>query len=313
MANRPQSLSKGQREEVEELVSSSQDHIEKRLTGRVAKIVSATVFILSVVFGVSLWQIKKMVEEELRKHLAESIKKEFKTERIKQTVTEVAKERATELLRNEIDPNIEEFKRDLAKRNIEAEGRLTQLMNLVGEARTITDKIQQQSELMQTVIDAQTDDREAFDRLEVWSKDPSHPFHEVALRAWEAVLGEGLMQIRVPPPDVQWNPLWHPEAKSFAQLREHYYGATPKFDKRSMIRYIWERTDFPLLLRLDFLMGIIRQESSIAIAEQAALYFREGTKLKIKPRAFTYFSDWWRDNRKVFEEKDKIKWLPSGN
>jgi hypothetical protein len=87
MANRPQSLSKGQHEEVVGI-------FHRRL---LAYFITALAIITGVL-GVGLWQIKERLEQKMESMIAE----QFKESRIRKTVSEVAATKAQELLIRQI-------------------------------------------------------------------------------------------------------------------------------------------------------------------------------------------------------------------
>jgi len=114
MAGKPQSLSKGQQEEVANIVRK-----------KIWNIFSVSALVLTVVFGTSIWSIIKYSETILKNR----INAQFEKPRIKAVVEEVASERAETLLMEQIYPEVDRFKKE-TDLNIE------EIESLVDDARS---------------------------------------------------------------------------------------------------------------------------------------------------------------------------------
>ncbi len=99
MAGKPQTLSKGQRDEV-----------VKILRKQVVTWVLIAIAVLTGVTGLSLWGIKSRLEKKLEILVAE----QFEEPRIKAVVSDVAKNRAEALLSEQVKPDVERFKKEIA-------------------------------------------------------------------------------------------------------------------------------------------------------------------------------------------------------
>jgi hypothetical protein len=101
MAGRPQGFTKGQRDEIKAIIRN------QLLVGTVTFIT-----LLSGITGLSLWGIKVRLEKKLETLVAE----QFKEPRVQQIVDAAAKAQASKLLNDQINPEVEKFKRDIAER-----------------------------------------------------------------------------------------------------------------------------------------------------------------------------------------------------
>jgi len=99
MTGKPQTLSKGQREEV-----------VKILRKQVVTWVLIVIAVLTGVTGLSLWGIKSRLEKKLEVLVA----KQFEEPRIKAIVSDVAKNRADSLLVEQVKPEVDRFKNEIA-------------------------------------------------------------------------------------------------------------------------------------------------------------------------------------------------------
>lgn len=285
MANRPQSLSKGQHEEVVGIFNR-----------RLLAYILTALAIITGVLGVGIWQIKERLEQKMESMIEE----QFKEPRIRQTVTEVAATKAQDLLIKQIQPEVDAFKVEIGKKATEADKKLLDIQNSVVKASSSLSELETMSEFMMTVLAARNDDRKAFDKLEEWSKDESHRFRADAKRAWDSILNERSNRLVFDPGAVPWKKDLDPSKLSLSQLKDIYMSAQD-YLKPALLKYIWGREDFPKLERLDFMMTVMKSDLSINAVEQAGRYFTAGTDQKIKPLAVTYLSEWWQEHRKEFQ------------
>ena len=287
MANRPQSLSKGQREEVVTIFH-----------GRLLAYFLTALAIIGGVLGVGLWQIKERLEQKMETMIAN----QFQEPRIRKTVSEVAATKAQDLLLKEIQPEVEAFKIEITNKTVEADKKLDEMEQSVMKASSTVSDLETMSGFIMTVLAARNDDRKAFDKLEKWSKDESYSFYADAKRAWTSILDAHSSALVLSPGDVQWKEGIDPSKLSLSDLRRTYT-SSPDWHKPKVLTYIWHREDIRKLDRLDFMMSIMKTDSSLKVVEQAGRYFTSGTKQKIKPLAVTYLSEWWQEHQQEFRNK----------
>ena len=288
MANLPQSLSKGQREEVVSIFN------QKLLTYFLM-----TLAIIGGALGVGLWQIKERLEQKMEAMIAE----QFQEPRIHQTVSEVAATKAQDLLLKQIQPEVDAFKVEIAKKTAEAEGKLSDIQQSVTKASSSLTELETMSEFMMTVLAAENDDRKAFDKLEEWSNDESNKFSAQAKRAWDSILDAHSSPLVMEPGDVPWKKGIDPSKFSLSDLKDDYE-KMPEWIKPALLKYIWGREDFRKVDRLDFMMTVMKTDLSLKAVEQAGRYFTAGTEQKIKPLAVGHLSEWWKEHREEFLKKE---------
>ncbi len=104
MAGIPQSLTQDQRDEVKKLLRR--------------QILSGTLILFALlagIFGVSLWQIKGSLERGMKQLIAN----QFEEPRIKAVVSDVARIQAKALMVDQINPEVEGFKKEVASQLLE--------------------------------------------------------------------------------------------------------------------------------------------------------------------------------------------------
>jgi hypothetical protein len=72
--------------------------------------------ILSLAFGLRLWQAYRAGVKEMRGLLVQRVPKEFKEPEIKKTVRDAAQNQAAPLLKNETNPEVNKFRSETGER-----------------------------------------------------------------------------------------------------------------------------------------------------------------------------------------------------
>ena len=108
--------SKSTKSSVKSIESLTPDQINQ-IAGRVKKKLYRTIYfwllILSLIFGLSLWQIYTKATAQLQNLLVDRISDEFKQPMIRKTIEDVAANNAKQLFMNEIQPEVTKFKKDI--------------------------------------------------------------------------------------------------------------------------------------------------------------------------------------------------------
>ena len=192
---------------------------------------------------------------------------------------------------------------EVSRKNQLAEEKLDTLDKAINEASAALAGLDAAREFTMTVLAAQTDDRKAFDMLKKWSQDNSNPFSTGATQAWATIFESHNQPMYLSNLTVPWKDGYDPSKLSLAELIQQYR-ATPAQIKPAMLEYIWKRNDLRKAERLDFLVDVMRHDSSLRAVEYAGRYFTAGTEQNIKPMAVDYLSDWWETHKDEFESKD---------
>ena len=93
--------------------------------------------LLGGITGLSLWDIKKHIENKVEDLVA----KQFEEPRIKEIVEDAAKNRATVLMSEQIDPEVLKFKEDIALKITKAEGKLSEIDDKIRDANETVGKL----------------------------------------------------------------------------------------------------------------------------------------------------------------------------
>ena len=116
MAGKPQTLSKGQEEEVIKILR------KQIIAGLIIGLA-----LLTGITGISLWGIKIRLENKMENLVA----KQFEEPRIQAVVSNVAERKAERLLSEQINPEVERFKKEIASQ-------LSDLRSLVKDTQELT-------------------------------------------------------------------------------------------------------------------------------------------------------------------------------
>jgi len=137
MAGKPQTFSKGQREEI---ISITRQQL---LRGTII-----TLTLLTGITGLSLWGIKKNVEKRLEVLVAA----QFDEPKVQQVVEKVASNQAKILLERQVEPEVSKFKSDVSKQLSEVQAIVTEAKEL---KKTSDDNAAKIAELLTSVQESQ--------------------------------------------------------------------------------------------------------------------------------------------------------------
>jgi len=69
-----------------------------------------------------------------------------------------------------------------------------------------------------------------------------------------------------------------------------------------LLEYIWKtRTDIPKRERMQFIVDVFRNDSSLRAVEYARRYFGGESKTMLKPLAIKQYLDWWEKNKESIQ------------
>lgn len=233
---------------------------------------------------------------ELRQILESRVEQEFKAENIRALVEDKARTRieqiADPLIRKHITQSIEPKVKEVEERLKAVDTDLKEAKSTLAGLKTI-------SEYTTTVLAAQNDDRQAFDRLKVWADDPSFRLRGEAINAWNKILNDHASLIVQSGYGVSWKEGIDPAQISLSELKAHF-ASTPPHVRLGLLEYIWNRKDFSKRERMQFLVDVLKTDNSLRVVEHAARLFLSESKQKLKPLAVDQLIKWWDSN------KDKI-------
>ena len=182
----------------------------------------------------------------------------------------------------------------------EAKNKVDEIEMMVSEAQSALGDIKTFNEFSLTLIKAENDERQAFDRLKEWAEDESYRFHLEAKRALQKVIDDHSQPFYKSGFTIPWLEGIDPSQSNMLQLRNTYISA-PTYLKPALLEYIWKRNDISKRERLEFFIEVLQTDKSLKACEYAGRFFTEGTGLKIKPLAIDYFLNWWEENKNSFE------------
>jgi hypothetical protein len=130
MANKPQTLSQGQRAEVVKIIRN-----------QVLAWTLVAFAIVTGITGVGLWQIYSHVQKNMENLVA----RQFEEPRIKQIVQDVAATQATNIMLLQIQPEVARFKSEIA-------ARLVELQALVAKTKSLEEQSQEHRKAIESVL-----------------------------------------------------------------------------------------------------------------------------------------------------------------
>lgn len=236
--------------------------------------------------------------EQLAKEVKSRVDDEFQKENIHQLVEEKAKTRIDQVADSIIEQKINE---SISPKIIDAENRLNQVTETQQQSSKTLRGLEKKTEFTMIAIAAQTDDREAFDKLSSWSTDSSFPFSDIAnktkirIRAsYGGIATPGYLNI-------QWKEGIDPEKLDFSVLRKEYDSIPPQYHT-SLLKFIWERRDFSKKDRMQFLIDVLTKEKSLTATYYAGKFFSKEASIKWNPFVINPLLNWWKENKNKIEK-----------
>ena len=155
-------------------------------------------------------------------------------------------------------------------------------------------------EFTATVQAAQSDDRRAFDKLWDWGNDKNYPFSKNAERAHMAILESHSRLIVMAWPTLVWNENVDPSTLNYNVLKNAYKEI--HIDMRQpFIKYLYDRKDISRIEKVEFLINVIKNDSSLKAVEYAGRVLLDLENLRFKALEIGKFIKWWEENRKTIE------------
>ena len=226
---------------------------------------------------------------------------ESKLAEIEQIRTRVEAQSATIDLVAKDAKEAKQLTEDIKKKSDEVEVKVKKVDLALEKATAQTKELSSLLEFTNTVVAAQNDDRKAFDRLKTWADNLSYPYSKEAAQAWQKVMADHAQPWSSGGFTIPWKEGFDPSKLDIHGLAEQYAGAPAQMHP-ALLEYIWGRKDIPKVVRMDFLMEVMRHDASLNAVEYAGRYFTAGADQKIKPLAVDYLYDWWQKNRSTIKE-----------
>jgi hypothetical protein len=195
-----------------------------------------------------------------------------------------------------------EVSEEVAEQNKRAEQKLGALDNAINKATATLGELKSAAEFTMTVVAAQNDDRTAFDKLRKWADDKTLPFSTKAEQAWNTIFADHTKPFYIGGFTVSWKDGFDPSKLGIGDLAQQYQIAPAQL-RPALLEYIWKRSDISKLERLNFLINVMRSDSSLTAVEYSGRYFTEGTGQQIAPLAVENLTQWWDNHRAEFGGK----------
>lgn len=270
--------------------------------------------LIAILIGVGTFFTYRSVTEfrqEIREDL-KGFKQDIKD--LKQEVeTRVEKELGTEPIQNLIQSKVSERVDKVADAIIEkqimekvepkikdANSKLIVIDNKLKEAEQTRKELLAKSEFTLTVIAAQNDNRQEFEKLSSWAKDSSFPYLELANNtiikirtSYGGIVTPGYI-------NVSWKEGIDPSELSFSILRKEYNTIPPHYHA-SLLNFIWKRNDIPKKDRMQFLVDVLTEDKSLIATFYAGKYFATEANIEWSPFVTTPLLSWWDKNKDNIE------------
>lgn len=188
--------------------------------------------------------------------------------------------------------------KDMNNMKSEADKKLKGIDDTLQKASRTVSELKLISEFATTVLDAQNDNRKAFDRLSKWSGDSSNPFSSRARDAWMTIYRSHSLPYYVSSKIGLWKAEFDQSKLTINDFRKIYHESIKTADlKPSFIEYIWNRNDISKRDKMQFLIEIIESDESLRAVEYAGRIFTQGAGLNASPLQVDLMLKWWQENK----------------
>ena len=187
--------------------------------------------------------------------------------------------------------------KDMNNMKSEADKKLSEIDDTLQKASKTVSELKLISEFATTVLDAQNDNRKAFDRLSKWSGNSSNPFSSRARDAWMTIYRSHSLPYYVSYNTQLWKSEFDRSKLSIKDFRKIYYEQISSDLRPSLIQYIWERNDISKKDKMQFLIDIVQSDESLRAVEYAGRLFTQGAGLNASPLQVDLMLKWWQENK----------------
>jgi len=286
MAGKPQKLSEGQKNEVVRLFW------KKLLTW-----VLILFAILGGLAGLSLWEIKEGVEAKVE----ELVASRFEEPQIQKVVRQVAAERASVLMTEQIMPDVNNFKGDIASVSNELQGKMSQMEVLISDANMALDEVKRLSDFSLLVTKASNDDRLSFEELQKIAMEEDSRFKQIAKQALTQIITDPQVSGFLTHP-VKWEEYNVNPTEASLEDFTKVFGLVHPIYHPFIINSIWEQKRFPKVKKLDIIHQVITTTKSIRTLTKACKLMDEEAKLGLSVLGQRQYAEWWEKNRKSYNK-----------
>lgn len=188
---------------------------------------------------------------------------------------------------------------DVNKMSVEAKKKLAELDRSIQDGNRAVMELQLLTRFDTVVINAQIDDRDAYEQLRIWAEDVSFPLKETAIQTMQTILDESDSPVFQHGFKVPWEEGVDPNKLTLSHLWETYKSA-PERIRMGIIEFLWvNRVDISKKERLQFLADVLRDDKSLKVVKFAGHYFSEGTGDGFVPLAIKEHLEWWEKNKET--------------
>jgi len=239
----------------------------------------------------------------LGKEVEHKVDEEFKTEKITKLVSDKAQTRIdtiadpiiTDKISKKIQPTI-----DGVNKNVE------QIKDDIETSRNKIYNLQQVSEFINVVTNAQNDDRKSFDQLASWGSDPTFYRQNDAYQAHKIII-ENYQNIPDYNNRVRWNNNIDPSTLSFSELKDEFSKVEFVEQRAGLLQYVWNRTDFSKKQKMGLMIEAMKNDKSLTVVCKASRLFQNEAMKNIKCLYTFLLIDWWDKNKNSISDKPENK------
>jgi len=204
--------------------------------------------------------------------------------------------------------SIQKILEELQQKNKQVDQSLVKMRDMLLKSADAQNAVAELIAFQTTCLRAQNDDREAYDQLAAWHKDKNAPVSNELLQ--KIILNINLPYVlehrrnAVQTVVIPWNEGVDPNKALIGQLTSQYSKSPPSVVNSGIVRYIWEREDYPKEDRIQFLIEVLKTDKNLRAVNLAGHFLSKDTKIAWNPFNIEPFVDWWEKEKSKQIEND---------
>lgn len=325
-ANKP--MNPGEELKIHERLRKSADDEIKRVWetfDRVVKIAGILIGVAAVVltaivgwFGFRTLQDIKVLEDSahvaisnevfrIQGSVKQELERQFASENIRKLVEEKARERV-EITAEPILTRL--FTNDIYPKVLAAATRIDEVHAEIDQAKKVLKGLVVNKEFMVAVLNANNDDRPAFEQLLGWSQDSTIADQLLARQAVMQIINAESRALMVLDTSAATQTNLNSKNLDLTALRIDYLRAvaagTEYTSRVPVITQIWNRKDLSRNSRISFLMNVYRREKSIRVSGIIAILIKTETGANFDFLDIPQVLKWWEENKDLYKDPNQL-------
>lgn len=237
--------------------------------------------------------------KNLGNEVEQRVDEEFKSDKINKLVHDKAQSRIDTIA----DPIIaSKVSTKLQPTIDQVNNNVKQIQDDIVSTRSNINKLQVDSEFLNVIATAQSDDKQSFDKLKRWGEDPTFYRSNDAYQAYLNII-DNFDSVPEENNRIRWEDNFNPSKTSFDALKKMYLEINFAEQRAGLLQYIWNRKDFSKKQKMGLMIVAMKNDKSLKVVCKASRLFQNEAMKNIKCLYTHLPIDWWDKNKETVSDK----------